>query len=193
MSSRKADILQAALECFSSQGIEGTTVDMIRERSGASVGSLYHHFGSKEKIASALYMEGLRNMRELQDKRVQRCQTLEQFLKAIVGSHVDWIASNPDWARFLFSQRPVVSKTGDETLMKEESLASYQQLMTRFFELAPAGYDLPYPKAICVSLLIGPVHEYARAWLSGRQSKSLAGQKEFFADAAWRIFQPPAS
>lgn len=193
MSSRKADILQAALECFSSQGIEGTTVDMIRERSGASVGSLYHHFGSKEKIASALYMEGLRNMRELQDKRVQRCQTLEQFLKAIVGSHVDWIASNPDWARFLFSQRPVVSKTGDETLMKEESLASYQQLMTRFFELAPAGYDLPYPKAICVSLLIGPVHEYARAWLAGRQSKSLAGQKEFFADAAWRIFQPPAS
>lgn len=193
MSPRKNEILQAALECFSAQGIEGTTIDMIREKSGASVGSLYHHFGSKEKIASALYLEGLRNMRELQDKRVQRAQNLEQFLKAIVGSHVDWITANPDWARFLFSQRPVVSQTGDESVMKEESLASYQQLMSRFFELAPAGYELPYPKAMCVALLIGPVHEYARAWLSGRQSKALASQKEFFADAAWRIFQPPVA
>lgn len=191
MSSRKAEILQAALECFSSQGIEGTTIEMIREKSGASVGSLYHHFGSKEKIASALYLEGLRNMRELQDRRLQRAQNLEQFLKAIVGSHVDWIAGNPDWARFLFSQRPVVSQTGEESLMREETLASYQQLMTRFFELAPEGYQLPYPKAICVSLLIGPVHEYARAWLSGRQTKALASQKDFFAQAAWRIFRPP--
>lgn len=191
MSSRKAEILQAALECFSSQGIEGTTIDMIRERSGASVGSLYHHFGSKDKIASALYLEGLRNMRALQDKRVMRAQNLEQFVKAIVGSHVDWIGTNPDWARFLFSQRPVVSKSGDESVMKEETHASYQQLMTRFFELAPEGYQMPYPKAICVSLLIGPVHEYARAWLSGRQNKTLVSQKEFFAQAAWRIFEPP--
>ncbi|MGA4603385.1 helix-turn-helix domain-containing protein, partial [Ectopseudomonas hydrolytica] len=31
-----------------------TTIEMIRDRSGASIGSLYHHFGNKERIIAAL-------------------------------------------------------------------------------------------------------------------------------------------
>ena len=57
---RRRDILQAALELFVRSGVGATTVDDIRERSGASVGSLYHHFpGGKEAIAAALYLDTL--------------------------------------------------------------------------------------------------------------------------------------
>jgi AcrR family transcriptional regulator len=42
--------LDAALELFSSQGFGATPMRQIAERSGISVGNLYHHFPSKEAI-----------------------------------------------------------------------------------------------------------------------------------------------
>lgn len=58
-SSRKDEILQAALACFSEHGVDATTIEMIRDRSGASIGSLYHHFGNKERIHGELYLAGI--------------------------------------------------------------------------------------------------------------------------------------
>ena len=48
--SRKDSILTAALACITDVGADATTIEMIRERSGASIGSLYHHFGNKDCI-----------------------------------------------------------------------------------------------------------------------------------------------
>ena len=51
---RRRTILAAALACFAEHGYEATTLGQIRERSGASVGSIYHLFASKEEIAGAV-------------------------------------------------------------------------------------------------------------------------------------------
>jgi AcrR family transcriptional regulator len=58
---RQEAILSAALECFTSRGFAATTVEEIRRRSGASIGSIYHHFGGKEGLAAELCVEGLRS------------------------------------------------------------------------------------------------------------------------------------
>jgi AcrR family transcriptional regulator len=34
----------------------------VRELSGASTGSIYHHFGDKEGLAAALYIEAMRDV-----------------------------------------------------------------------------------------------------------------------------------
>src|SRR6266566_5134063 len=57
---RRSRILEAALACFNERGFTATTIEEICQRSGASVGSVYHHFGGKEGLAAALYVEGLR-------------------------------------------------------------------------------------------------------------------------------------
>ncbi len=43
-------VLEAALELFSTQGYGATSMRQIAEVCDQSVGNLYHHFGSKEKI-----------------------------------------------------------------------------------------------------------------------------------------------
>jgi len=43
-------VLEAALELFSTQGYGATSMRQIAEACDQSVGNLYHHFGSKEKI-----------------------------------------------------------------------------------------------------------------------------------------------
>jgi AcrR family transcriptional regulator len=58
---RRRAILEGALEAFTSKGFAAATVGDVRRLSGASVGSIYHHFGDKEGLAAALYLEGIRS------------------------------------------------------------------------------------------------------------------------------------
>jgi len=52
---RRDEILDAALECFVTQGFHGTAVPAVAKRAGLSVGTLYHYFSSKEVLVNALY------------------------------------------------------------------------------------------------------------------------------------------
>ncbi len=47
-------VLEVALELFSTQGYGATSMRQIAEACDQSVGNLYHHFGSKEKIFQQL-------------------------------------------------------------------------------------------------------------------------------------------
>jgi AcrR family transcriptional regulator len=62
--SRKREILRAALHCFTTIGFAGATLADIRVRAKASIGSIYHHFRSKEQLAAALYFKGVRDYQE---------------------------------------------------------------------------------------------------------------------------------
>ena len=43
-------IYQAATQIFSKEGYDGTTTDLIAERAGVSIGTLYQYFSSKDAI-----------------------------------------------------------------------------------------------------------------------------------------------
>jgi AcrR family transcriptional regulator len=51
---RRAEFEQAALELFLRQGVEGTTIDDIVERTGAAKGSFYRYYDDKRDIVAAL-------------------------------------------------------------------------------------------------------------------------------------------
>jgi len=48
-------ILDAATEVFSKRGFSATTMADIVDLSGASIGSIYHHFGGKKELFLAIY------------------------------------------------------------------------------------------------------------------------------------------
>ena len=54
---RRQDILNAALACAAEGGVDAVTIDGVRARCGASVGSIYHHFGNRDGIVAALFFE----------------------------------------------------------------------------------------------------------------------------------------
>lgn len=186
-SNRRQDIIRAALACFAQHGVEATTIEMIRAASGASTGSLYHHFGSKERIAAEVYLEGLRDFRALQLDYLGRATLLEEGVRAIVHAHVDWIVANPDWAGFIFHHRMVLAEVEAEPLLQQELQASFAQIVD--WVRAHAGERRPrWPLEVYAALVTGPVHEYARHWLAGRRRRPLAELRECFADAAVLAF-----
>jgi AcrR family transcriptional regulator len=51
----RSEILDAAREVFALRGFAEASINEVVERSGASVGSIYHHFGSKTDLFMALW------------------------------------------------------------------------------------------------------------------------------------------
>src|SRR5215469_7245484 len=98
-------ILRAALECFADKGFAETTLDDVRKRSGISIGSIYHHFGSKEQIGGALYLEGLRDYQQSITSALRQSSEARSAIRGIAVSHLEWVRINPAWSEYLFENR----------------------------------------------------------------------------------------
>ena len=174
---RKQAILEAALAAFLQKGVLATTIDDVRERSGASVGSIYHHYGSKEGIAAALFVEG---MRSYQDGAVDALR--RGGVKGFVRRHVQWVADNPELATYLLTQR--------EPSVEQASRPELAELNRAFFaddrtwnasrdDLKPHPFDLVH------AVVLGPAQEWARHWLAGNADTAPQRAARVLADAAW--------
>ena len=187
---KKRKILEIALECFINHGVAGTTIDMIKALSGMSVGSLYHHFGNKDKIAAAVFIEGMRQFGQLARQYLSEVKaadgSAEEGVKALVYANIDWIEENPDWARFVFQHRSAVTSAGKENSLNSELKAFRYDLIEWFMPFVQKGVFRAMPMEILSAQITGPTHEYARHWLSGRYQQPLTTHKTTLAEAAWR-------
>jgi AcrR family transcriptional regulator len=180
-SGRRTAILEAALAEFNAHGVAGTSIEDIRRRSGASVGSIYHHFGGKDRIAQALYLDGLRDYQDGFIAALRDSASTRDGVKAGVRHHLAWIVDHRELARFLFLGRAA----------GERAIA---ELNRRFFGavtrwMAPAiscGELRDLTPEVLSALWIGPSQELARHWLAGRARTSLLEAAPVLADAAWK-------
>src|SRR5215469_6049908 len=102
--SRRRDILNAALALFLERGVSQTTVDAVRARSGASVGSFYHHFaGGKDDIAAVLYLETIAEYQAGFLAEPRKHRQAARGITATVLYHLRWVESHRDAAHFLFN------------------------------------------------------------------------------------------
>lgn len=182
----KRQILRTALALFNSQGIEATTIDTVRAESQSSVGSIYHHFGNKEGLVAALYMAALDDQARLRDAYLAGIASTQAWVHALVHSYVDWVVSEPDWARFQYQARHSVAQGAFSEQLKEANLARSAQLREWFSDASQREALLDLPRELIPSLIIGPAENYCRAWLSARVKQSPEAYREQLAEAAWR-------
>ena len=183
--SRKEEILQAALACFTESGVDATTIEMIRDRSGASIGSLYHHFGNKERIIGALYLAGTAEYAALLDEGFATADSAEACVRLLVTSYIDWVVANPDWARFVLHSRGRVEASEMGEQLREANRVHYQRILEALDVYREEGLFKAMPADCFASLIIGPTHDFARNWLAGRTQTQLTDCRELLASVAW--------
>lgn len=181
---RRAAILEAALACFVNDGFEATGIEQIRQASGASVGSIYHHFGSKEDIAAQLYVEGLVSVNEFFLERLKEATSTRDAVRSIVLAYTEWMAENPNWARYLLKFRYAVTTENAELRIKELSREYRTKMLTQVQRFGDAELK-ELSSEVMVAILVGPAHMLARHWLGGHASKELSALSEQLADTAW--------
>ena len=188
--SRRREVLAAALGCFIEGDVESVSIADICERSGASVGSVYHHFGSKHGIVVALIADGLgAHLDALEPALEQADGDPRGGIEAVVSTLVEWIEANPGWAMFIYANLNHRVASSAEPI--ERVNRDYAQVADAFFgPLIDAGKIRALPRECWPSLIAAPVHDYARRWLRGQVSASPSARRQVFVDAAWRVFDP---
>jgi AcrR family transcriptional regulator len=94
--SRRAEILQIAVDLFAARGYHGVSMDDIGAAAGVTGPALYHHFAGKEAMLAAALSPVSDNL--LAGGRARMADHLgdpEGAVAALVDFHVDFALNNP--------------------------------------------------------------------------------------------------
>lgn len=183
---RRREILRAALQLFIEQGIAATTVEQIRADSGASTGSIYHHFGGKAAIAGAVYAECLRSYQEAFVAVLDRTEDAESGIKGIVRFQAEWCRRNPSMARFLFTLRDVATIAAAPPDLAAANARFFDAVGSWWRTHAHYGRLRRLTVQQSYALWLGPVMEITRHWLTRGGPEPSEEDLEVLADGAWR-------
>lgn len=183
---RRRRILDAALHCFDIDGVAATKIEDIRLNAGVSVGSLYHHFPSKEAIAAALYLDLMARYQRDADKNLGDDLQPRPWIRAAIDHHAQWSMKNPSAARFFLAYRepdviaraqPMAARLNHDW---EERVAAWLD------KEVSAGRVRAMQSDIFIAIVIGPIHRFVRRWAFGSSTIAPVKVAESLADAAWR-------
>ncbi len=193
--SRRKAILQAALKSFSTKGFTETTMEDIRRLSGASTGSIYHHFENKEMLAQALYLEGRSDLNAALLASIIDRQPREG-IKALVYAYIDWFEQHPDLGQYIMQADSTEYLGSYVKVFRQKILLAFpnENLTQQFFDwLVPYiedGTIARFPRNLYIPLAIGPSREYVRRWLRMRLTEEIQEAREYLAESAWKVLSP---
>jgi AcrR family transcriptional regulator len=174
---RRETILEAALESL--EAGEEVTIEGVRERSGASVGSIYHHFGDKDGILGALYAQILVGYQAGVLRALKTAADAEEGIKALVRHHLRWVERNPERARFLLDGA-ARERAGEEVeALNKPLFATVAAWVEGQEEIRSVRLEVFFVA------LFGPAQALSRSWLA-HQTGSLREVEDDLAEVAWR-------
>jgi AcrR family transcriptional regulator len=185
-SDRRTQIIDAALLSFTEEGFNNTTIQDIRRRSGASNGSIYHHFGSKERLAAEVYLQGVVEYQRQMVEEAGKTRDAREGIHAIIRHHIRWVCEHPAWTRYLFRMRHADFMVHAEKAISETN-REFEALMGNFFRMHMAsGAIRALPKELYISMVFGPPQELSRLWMVAEIPDNPDDYIEEIGEAVWR-------
>jgi AcrR family transcriptional regulator len=184
--STRERILEAALIEFTDWGVAASSIDRIRRRSNASVGSIYHHFGGKLELADELYLSAMRAYQHGFVAELERAGCARDGVRAIVKYHLGWVQAHERIARFLL----LGAEPRRRSPLRRLNRGFFAQVRRWTREQADAGALRDLDFDTLSALWIGPSQELTRHWLAGHSRISPTTAAPALAEAAWRSLCP---
>ncbi|GAB1818273.1 TetR/AcrR family transcriptional regulator [Herbidospora sp. RD11066] len=173
-------LLDTALEAFTDDDF---TLRSVTSRSGVSMGSLYHHFGSFDGLAAALYSECMDDLLTSLIDHVERTETAEEGVHAIVRAYLAFARDDTARARFIHAApliEPHAAAIAAGKAPRVDRLAAW------FAPHIAAGTIADLPPALIEMLLIGPLAETTRRVFAGVAGLDLDEAARVLPGPIWR-------
>lgn len=181
---RREQILGAALEVFGENGLAGASIQEISRRARASVGSIYHHFGSKESLATALYSQAIADYQRGALEVLETAHDARAGIRGLVVQFLRWVGDHPQLAGLMLSveHRDLRALAADEVAVLNREFLRHTRawLRTYLWEGEP-----PVPEELYLHAVLGPARSYAGQWVAGRSRVPLEQAASGLADLAW--------
>ncbi|MFD3945024.1 TetR/AcrR family transcriptional regulator [Streptomyces sp. NPDC058579] len=178
-------LLAAALEVFATSGQAGFTVNAVTRTSGVSLGSLYHHFGSFDGLAAALYGYCLQQTYTAALGAVDRARTAHTGIRAFVTTYLRFIRENPAVARYLHGSAYSSYLAVDADRARGVEPDHFPRLADHLKRWVDSGEIAPLPGPLLEVLIIGPVAVAAHRWLATPEDIDLNQATRVLSDRIW--------
>lgn len=183
-------ILNAALSCFEANGYEATTTAAICRASKVSNGSFFHHFGSKDGVAAALFLLALRSYHHTLVAGLASNKTAARGIQQLVSSHIKWVTEHRPEARFLFEQSRAewLGSIQDERQLENNAFADKLENWRQ--PLIDSGALRDMDPMVFFSQVIGPAQILTRQWLSSQTGNDIHRHSKLLGECAIRALTP---
>lgn len=188
--SPREQIIDAALALVADGGLDALTIGALITASGVSNGSIYHHFGSRDGVIAAVFLDSFErcvgHLTAALDDRGS-----ETVVRDLVARYVDWIAANPARARFLYAAPASGGmQASDADAVTGRKHAIFAPVAAWFARRAAEGEIRQLPVWSLDPIVMGPAHECARRHLDAPGHLDLAAARDLASSAAWAIVRP---
>lgn len=93
----RARILKAAEKEFAKKGLKGTRIDAIAKRARCNKALIYHYFGGKEDLFSAVLEATYENIRAAERKLDLAHRPPEAAMQELIGFSFDYVSDHPEF------------------------------------------------------------------------------------------------
>ena len=133
----RAAILQAAVREFAREGVAGARTDAIARSAGVNKALLYYYFQDKEALYQAVLDEVFSGVRVAIENALRQTLPPRERLKAYVGAHFDYIASNQLYPRIVHAEFLRASR--DSSRLQRIAKEYFQPIFSQVAELLVEG------------------------------------------------------
>lgn len=176
-------ILSTALLLFTERGYFATSVHDIRRTAGLSIGSIYHHFESKESIARAIYDDLLSRITGVAEEAAASATTTKGKCRAIIAALFAFSETDPLAMHFVLHARH------REFLPEALPICSTRpfEMMKEIIADGIASGEVRHLDPIVASAVVfGGAIRLLHLALDGVLSRPTASYLEEIAEAGWR-------
>ncbi len=161
-------ILQVALELFAARGYDGVGVQEVAEAAGVTKPTLYHYFGSKAGLLTALLDEQHEPLNRAVERAAGYHGDLPRALETLARAYFDFAGAHALFYRMQLGLyfAPRESEAWQQATERNEQ---QYQAVTRLFDAAVNDHgNLAGREKLFAAIFIGSVNNCIALWLNGR-------------------------
>jgi AcrR family transcriptional regulator len=190
---RRAAILDAALRLSADRGLDAVSLAEVCRAAGASNGSMYHHFPTRQALQAALWGRALEGYQAAIARGLERSRSARDGIRGVVLGHVRWVLAHPDAARLLDESPRTVAGSALRDDVQARNRAFLARVGAWLRPRVAAGALRAVPMDALIAIVFAPVRAATREWLRGADARRLRRVAPILADAAWAALAPAAA
>ncbi len=156
-------IMNTALELFSQNGYQATTIDLIAKTAGISKGLLYNYFESKEKLLEAILIQGFDYFTDI-IRLNQEEQTAGQKLTNLMHNFVQSLQANMSfWKLYqnIITQQSIASKlAGFNQFYQEQFFPLVMGIFLEIYQDRLSSQEIELEVLLFGSIMDGVAFDY---------------------------------
>ena len=180
---RRAQLLDAANEVFTSKGYHAAAMDDIAEAAGVSKPVLYQHFGSKLDLYLALLDASCDRLVEVVEEALASTEDNADRVVATMGAFYEFVSASSGEFRFVFES----DLTGDGQVQQRLWKVN-NDIADAIAVVIADDTGLPHEQSKVLAIsLVGIAQVSARYWVSGGSKRiALDEATQLISNLAWR-------